>query len=180
MTTLKFNAEGTHIVCQSAEKLLEIFRVRSQEEIVAKLEKKERKKKQKAKLKGEAAKDEEEEGDDDGDDKVTPDLMLSTVATIRPAAKVRSFAFSPSDSDKSFKILVALHNNTIEVYTVEHTLKPVNVAETCSLDIPGHRSDVRTVAVSSDDQIFLSASNSTTLPPSLSFYFITFLVYWCL
>lgn len=146
---------------------MEIFRVRTQEEINNKLGRRERRKRQKTKQKGETEPAEDE--DEEEAAQVTPDILLTQVAVIRPPAKVRSVAYLPStDSERSFKVMAALHNNTIEVYSVDHAAKPADVSQTSSIELPGHRSDVRTVAVSSDDQIFLSASNST-------FFFFSFL-----
>jgi len=161
VTTVRFHQDGGYLICQSAEKLVEIFKVRGQAEIEARLEKRDKKKKKQQKKAREAGEGEDEDEDEDTPG-ITPDLILSAVAVIRPPAKVKSVAYLPTEAGtaKGFKILVALHNNTIEVYSVDHSTKPVNVSQTSTLDLPGHRSDVRTVAVSSDDQIFLSASNS--------------------
>jgi len=60
---------------------------------------------------------------------------------------------------------MALASNALEVYNVplpdksKDTLEPTRAF---SLDLPGHRTDVRTLAISSDDQILASASNGKT------------------
>lgn len=60
---------------------------------------------------------------------------------------------------------MALASNALEVYNVplsdksRDTLEPTRAF---SLDLPGHRTDVRTLAISSDDQILASASNGST------------------
>ena len=63
------------------------------------------------------------------------------------------------------QILVALSSNALEVYNVPLSAKSRDNLEPTrafSLDLPGHRTDVRTLAISSDDQILASASNVNT------------------
>ena len=61
------------------------------------------------------------------------------------------------------QILLALASNALEVYDIPPPQKSkVQIPEASriySLDIPGHRTDVRTLCLSSDDQLLASASN---------------------
>ena len=61
------------------------------------------------------------------------------------------------------QIFFALSNNAIEVYDVPKYTKskenPPESARLYSLDLPGHRTDVRTLSLSSDDTLLASASN---------------------
>lgn len=61
------------------------------------------------------------------------------------------------------QIFFALSNNALEVYNVPKYTKskenPLESARLYSLDLPGHRTDVRTLSLSSDDTILASASN---------------------
>ena len=64
--------------------------------------------------------------------------------------------------DIYLQLCVALACNTLEVYTIPHPTKsadPPEATRLYSVDIPGHRTDVRTLSLSSDDQILASASN---------------------
>lgn len=61
------------------------------------------------------------------------------------------------------KILAALSNNSLEVYKLpppasskSPLVEPIKLS---TLDLPGHRSDIRTLSVSSDDQLIASASH---------------------
>lgn len=57
---------------------------------------------------------------------------------------------------------MALANNALEVYNVPPPSKSKEDPEPSrmyTLDLPGHRTDVRTLCLSSDDQILASASN---------------------
>ena len=57
---------------------------------------------------------------------------------------------------------MALSNNAIEVYTIPAPAKSKEAPEATrlhSLDLHGHRTDIRTVALSADEQLLASASN---------------------
>jgi U3 small nucleolar RNA-associated protein 12 len=58
---------------------------------------------------------------------------------------------------------MALASNALEVYTVPPPSKskdaPLEATRVFSVDLPGHRTDVRTLCLSSDDQLLASASN---------------------
>ena len=58
------------------------------------------------------------------------------------------------------KIMAALSNNSIEIYTsgLQSTEQPT--VQNAVIDLHGHRSDIRTLALSSDDEMLLSGSNS--------------------
>lgn len=64
------------------------------------------------------------------------------------------------------QLCFALSNNAIEVYNIPtYTKSKENTPEATrlySLDLPGHRTDVRTLALSSDDNLLASASNGMT------------------
>lgn len=58
--------------------------------------------------------------------------------------------------------MTALSSNSLEVYTVPPPSKskdPLEAASTYTVELPGHRNDVRTLCLSSDDQLLASASN---------------------
>jgi len=61
------------------------------------------------------------------------------------------------------QLFFALSNNAIEVYNIPKYTKskenPPESARLYSLDLPGHRTDVRTLSLSSDDTLLASASN---------------------
>lgn len=60
------------------------------------------------------------------------------------------------------QLFVALTSNALEVYNVPQQSKPKDgpeVTRLFSVDLPGHRTDVRTLCLSSDDRILASASS---------------------
>lgn len=62
--------------------------------------------------------------------------------------------------------MLALSINSVEVYNIPAPTKskdePPEAIRIFSLDLPGHRTDVRTLCLSSDDQLLASASNGKT------------------
>lgn len=133
----------------------------------------------------------------DGLDRLVAGDELESAVVLRADHRVRSFDFSPTmgrvgSGKDSTGVLVALHNNSMEVWGLEgavggvsggsQALLPkdkkvakgkgggrddqgtgVGTEATCSrvsiLDMQGHRSDVRAVAVSSDGSMVASVSH---------------------
>ncbi|CAK5262742.1 unnamed protein product, partial [Mycena citricolor] len=85
----------------------------------------------------------------------------------RATGKIRSFAFGPVEagSKSSFQLFVALSSNALEVYNVPPPVKskeePPQATRQFSVDLPGHRTDVRSLCLSSDDRLLASASNGS-------------------
>ena len=59
------------------------------------------------------------------------------------------------------KVALLLQNNTVETYTLKATEKSPQANKTARLTLSGHRTDVRTLAFSSDNIAVLSASSET-------------------
>ncbi|CAG8625852.1 1091_t:CDS:10, partial [Cetraspora pellucida] len=163
--TLKFHPTANILGVQGPEKYLEIFRIYSYEEIKKKLVR--RKKRQKEKKQ----KVDDSNMDIDNDlMEVSASDMITPYRMVRAGAKIRSFDFSTkNDSAKSgsIEILVSLTNNTLELYTMGLPMKKkekfqetAEPSRLYSVDLPGHRSDIRTLALSSDDELLCSASKS--------------------
>jgi U3 small nucleolar RNA-associated protein 12 len=157
-------SETDFLVCQGAGKVVDVWRVRSEKEAEKRKRKREkRKEEKKKKKKGEESKEEVEEDDHaeytgpSDATKGTDELEL--VATIRSKHKLTSFSVSPKGNTKRkiMSISLATSNNMIELWDVKDDMEPEKVA---SIDGMGHRSDVRSIALSSDDSLCLSTSNS--------------------
>lgn len=58
---------------------------------------------------------------------------------------------------------MALASNSLEVFNIPQPVKsqdaPAEATRVYSLDLAGHRTDVRTLCLSSDDELLASASN---------------------
>ncbi|KAH9114418.1 hypothetical protein AeMF1_011499 [Aphanomyces euteiches] len=156
---VQYNAQGTLIGCQGAGKTLELFRVRSADEQKKKAQRRLKRAREKARKK-DGAVPEAPEDDQDNENPIADEV--EALCVVRCSAKIRSFAFSPDTArDGTTSLLISLHNNTVESYTiVPHAETPDGrYSKVHTLALPGHRSDVRAVSLSSDDQLILSVSS---------------------
>lgn len=66
-----------------------------------------------------------------------------------------------SCSAGELKVALLLQNNTVETYSLRSSDKTPTSSKTARLTLGGHRTDVRTLAFSSDSLAVLSASGDT-------------------
>ncbi|CAM0136951.1 beta transducin [Umbelopsis sp. WA50703] len=154
--TVQFHPSQEYIGVQAADKSVELYRVREHEEIRKKMQRRKRRQKEKGK---------EIEASDEiqVEDEFTPHVI------VRTPVKVRSFDFAPvTDVKKAGQIqfVASLINNTIDVYSAPLPVKKASNEEQPepvrlhSLDLQGHRGDIRALALSTDDELLASASNN--------------------
>ncbi|KAL7317236.1 beta transducin [Mucor circinelloides] len=154
IVTIQFHPSGKFVGVQANDKSVEVYKLRDHESIRKKIQR--RKKRAREKGKDEAEISNEIEAEDE----------FTSECLVRTPAKVRSFDFAPvADVEKAgeIQIVASLSNNTIEAYTVPITHEKKEEAEASrlySIDVPGHRSDIRTLALSSDDELLASASSN--------------------
>ncbi|ORX92914.1 Utp12-domain-containing protein [Basidiobolus meristosporus CBS 931.73] len=162
VVTIQIHPSGDLMACQCADKTIEIFRIRSQEELQKKLHRRMKRQKEKMKKAGKTEDEEPEVPKIQASDEVT------SYQTIRTAAKLRSIDFSPQfnlEKNKAVHILGSLTNNVLEMYSItlpskSKTETPTEPSTVYTVDLQGHRSDVRTLALSSDDELLCSASSN--------------------
>ncbi|KZW04132.1 WD-repeat-containing protein [Exidia glandulosa HHB12029] len=156
VSQILFHPSEAYLAVQSHDKSVEIFRIRTHDDI----QKKRARRKKRAKEKhqnGESAIAVDEE-----DGTVTPAEMFAPYLVVRASGKVRSFCFSPSNK---LQLFVALSSNALEVYNIPPPTKSKSdvpeATRSLSLDLPGHRTDIRTLCLSYNDQLLASASNGS-------------------
>lgn len=70
-----------------------------------------------------------------------------------------------ADTFYPMKIFMALASNALEVQSIPPPIKSKEsqpeAVRVFTVDLPGHRTDVRTLSLSSDDQLLASASNGS-------------------
>ncbi|CDP15296.1 unnamed protein product [Coffea canephora] len=160
VATLRFNKSGNLLACQVAGKTVEIFRVLDESESKRKAKRRIHRKKEKKALKGAV---EMENGDanvvaEDGSCPVVtvPDVF-KLLQTLRASKKISSISFSPISSKSSLATLaLSLNNNLLEIYSIESS----STTRTSTIELQGHRSDVRSVTLSSDNTLLMSTSHS--------------------
>ncbi|OQS00897.1 hypothetical protein ACHHYP_02153 [Achlya hypogyna] len=158
-----YNGNGTLLGCQGAGKTIEIWKIRSAEEQKKKHQRRLKRAREKARKKEDQATVVAEDAEDAEDaNPIANEVELLCI--IRCSAKVRSFAFSPDVAkDGTTSVLVSTHHNALETYAITPTAESMDArfAKVHSLALPGHRSDVRQVSISSDDQLVLSVSSAS-------------------
>lgn len=89
--SLQLHHSGEYFACQTASKITEIYRIRTEEEVKKKLKRRQKRQKEKLKTKG-------TEEADGGSESVDPQITdkISLHVTIKTPAKVRSFDWAPS------------------------------------------------------------------------------------
>ncbi len=109
--------------------------------------------------------DEEDDESIGGADKLELQDILEAQSPLRCSVKVRSCAFSPvaAKADGEERILVSLLSNCLEMYKVPAVKAQMSASEsvpakTMLLDMQGHRSDVRAVAIGTDGSTVASCS----------------------
>ena len=166
---------ATVLGCQSTDRSVELWRMLSDEEVAKKVKRREKRKREKErekKTKGKARVDADKEGGDEGEAEEGGDeeaLRFAYVRKVVCGAKLRSLAFPPLASVRklrepargSARILVTLQNNAVQVVDVPLRDREQDTRTPYSLELGGHRTDVRCVALSRDDTLLLSASNGT-------------------
>ncbi|CAJ2650069.1 unnamed protein product [Trifolium pratense] len=172
VATVQFNKSGNLLACHVAGKMVEIFLVLDDAE--AKRKAKRRVNRKKEKKHGKEATEGTENGDGNIENKgesstvtdgpietnkitVTVPDVFKLLHTIRASKKICSISFCPITPKNSLATLaLSLNNNLIEFYSIESA----ETKKTLAIDLQGHRSDVRSVTLSSDNSFLLSTSHN--------------------
>ncbi|XP_066562608.1 WD repeat-containing protein 3 [Amia ocellicauda] len=141
------------LACHGTDAILEVFSVLSQDEVQKCREKKLKKAKKKAKS---------QDGVVDEEPVVEMKLgdEIQRLTKVKASDKIRSldcFLFPSGE----LKVSLLLQNNTVECYSLRTTQKNPEGTKTARLTLSGHRTDVRTLAFSSDNIAILSGSAET-------------------
>lgn len=142
----------TYLMCQGAGKVVDVWRTRSAKE--AEKRKKKREKRKEEKKKNDATVEEATVNSIKAIDE------FELVETIRSKHKLVSFSVAPILKSKKtlLQVVLATSNNLLEIWDIKKkTSESVKVA---AIDGQGHRSDVRSLALSSDDALCVSTSNA--------------------
>ncbi|KAG0144824.1 hypothetical protein CROQUDRAFT_659511 [Cronartium quercuum f. sp. fusiforme G11] len=166
--SLRGGINGVVIAFQVGEREVEVWRIRTLEEV---------KKKRARRRKKEASKSQKVTSDvadaSASDDAITWLDRICPWIVVRGTGRICSFAFAPTASSALFRsgdkpseleILLALSNNSIEVFSIP---KPISSSKSASLQpcllhsiaLPGHRTGIRALSISFNDQLVASGGN---------------------
>lgn len=171
---ISFHPGLDYFAVHGSEKAVEIWRIRSVDEVKKSLARKRRRRREKLAASGEKAyflfHDDAEEKTDDLSSANISEVFVPHVI-IRTGGRVHSanWTASRAKSTKSMEMIVSTTNNQIEVYRVPtkggsskaKDEEMPDYTRTFSVDNSGHRSDIRSLALSSDDRMLASASNGS-------------------
>ncbi|KAJ4343338.1 beta transducin [Didymella glomerata] len=161
---ISFHPKSNYVAVHGAEKAVEIWRIRTEEEVKKSLVRKRKRRREKGKNETDGEPQEEEAEDKiDVADAEIGDVITSYV-TVRTAGKVRSVAWMKTRGSKKMQLLIGTNNNLIDVYDIptkskSKTDEVPDYTRTLSVELAGHRNDVRALALSSDDRMLASASS---------------------
>ena len=171
---ISFHLHGSYIAAHGSEKAVEIWRIRSENEVQKHLARKKKRRKEKAgAAAGHGSKGDDELNDGEKDIEALSSASITDViiphVIVRTTGKVRSISWAGRRSDKSLQLLAATTNNQLELYSVMTKQKEKlaksdeqpEYSRSFSVDMPGHRTDVRSLALSSDDRMLASACNGS-------------------
>lgn len=168
---VRYDSTGSVLVCQTAGKQLEVFRVRSEAEARKKSKRRKKRKLEKLRKKeGEGAEAEAggalQQGEEEHEEEEEAGMSLQAsdeacaLQLITLKHKIKGMALAPRPAIKKghlAQMAVSLANNMIEVLEIKEATQEFIQR----IDQGGHRSDVRSVALSPDDQLLLSCSSSS-------------------
>ncbi|KAF2001142.1 WD40 repeat-like protein [Amniculicola lignicola CBS 123094] len=160
-----FYTRSDYIAVHGSEKSVEIWRIRTEGEVQKSLARKRKRRREKAKNAAEEA-EEEAELAEEKENVAEADIseVIVPYVTVRTAGKVRSVSWMHVKGSKKLQILVGMNNNLIDVYEISRKSKTKSdeapeYNRTLSVELSGHRNDVRALALSSDDRMLASASS---------------------
>ncbi|XP_066031623.1 WD repeat-containing protein 3 [Chamaea fasciata] len=149
VVTLGTDRMGKFLACHGTGAVLEVFSVLSEEEIQKKLEKKMKKARKKAKQNSEEEPERSVE--------LSLQEEIQRVTNVKASSKIKSFDLILSPKGE-LKMVLLLQNNVIELYHLDLSAQVPQAVRVSRITIGGHRSDVRTLAFSSDNIAILSAA----------------------
>ena len=168
-TGVAFHPGGSYIAAHGTDRLVQIWRVRSEGEIQKKLTRKRKRRREKS---GELEEDPRLESSIIPTEDISSagiDDLLAPHVDIRTSGRVRSICWAHPGSRKAVQLLIAQSNNQLELFSAPVRAKDkaasmddvIEASCTSAIELPGHRTDIRALAVSSDDRMLASASQGT-------------------
>ncbi|KAK4142615.1 uncharacterized protein C8A04DRAFT_38147 [Dichotomopilus funicola] len=165
-----FHPRRDYFAVHGVEKSVEVWRIRNEAEIKKSLaRKKKRRREKQAKDKKGAADQEMDDAEDKPDDITEADIsdVIVQHVILRTTGKVRSVDWATNPGNKELQLLVGSTNNLLELYSVlgKDKLKSKgdvpDYNKALGIELPGHRTDIRSLSISSDDKMLASAANGS-------------------
>lgn len=162
---IRFHPRADYVGLHGSDKSVEVWRIRSQSEVQKSMARKKKRRKEKEARTEENGPEQDNDKPEDVSAAPVSEVFVQHVI-VRTGGKVRSFDWMTNKSS-GLNLLAATTNNQLEAYNVVPANKKNADSEdpdytrSLAVDIPGHRTDIRSIALSSDDRMLASASNGT-------------------
>ena len=167
---VKFHPKAGYVAAHGTEKSVEIWRIKSESEVQKSLARKRKRRREKAANQGKAdllPDGEEEEAPIDLANIDIAELVVPYVI-IRTEGRVSSMDWLSERPSQHLQCLAAT-NNQLEVYDIPVKQKekhsksdqPPEYERIYGVNMSGHRTDIRSISLSSDDRMLASASNGS-------------------
>ncbi len=167
-----FHPKGTYIAAHGSDKAVELWRIRTETEVQKTLARKRKRRREKALVGSDPESNKDLElvdGDKGADDIASAHItdVIVPYVIVRTIGRVRSLHWAGRKAGRNFELLAATTHNQLELYSVTTKRKdqitnadePPEYTRPFSVEMPGHRTDIRSLALSSDDRMLASASN---------------------
>lgn len=165
-----YHPQKDYFAVHGSEKSVDIWRIKSEAEVRKSLarKRKRQREKQKTNKNGHEDNDIANETNEDITQADISDLFVQYVI-VRTGGKARSVDWAIASSQKDLQLLVSTTNNQIEYYSVPSKDKTEqkkkrdipDYTRSLAVELPGHRADIRALAISSDDRMLASAANGS-------------------
>lgn len=178
---ISFHPRQSYFAVHGVEKSVEIWRVRSVAEVKKALARKRRRRREKQAA--DKAGDVEMADGQDDEGPAAEDVSKAEISDVfalhvivRTSGKVRSVDWASGSGHKELQLLVGTTNNLLELYNIstrkERASKKAakkggdeevaaSYSRALAVELPGHRADIRSVALSSDDKMLATASSGS-------------------
>ena len=170
---IRFHPTQDYFSVHGSEKAVEVWRIRSEDEVRKSLARKRKRRREKlAAIAGAAA--HKDAVDDDQVGEKAEDISSADISDVfvqyvivRTSGRVASTDWTTNRSSKHIELLISTTNNQLELYKLSTKERSKHAksdelpdyTRTSTVDQPGHRADIRALALSSDDRMLASASN---------------------
>lgn len=159
--TIKFHRDGRYFLVGNADRSIEIFRIRLDDEVKKSVARKMKRRREKGLDVAEG-----------GEYTISEDDVIEkyiSYTVIRTPAKVRSLDWAATNNNNTISLVASLTNNSIESFSISAPLNakvkksagPAEYNRQYSVELAGHRADIRALSISSDERMVASASNGS-------------------
>ena len=167
-----FHGRRSYIAAYGSNRVIEIWRIRTEGEVQKTLARKRKRRREKALA---SASQDGIDHEDKADSMKEADISSAHISdvivpyvVVRTEGKIRSVDWASRETAKDLRLLVATTNNQLELYKVTTQKEkiwtpdePPDYSRPYSVDVPGHRADVRSLSLSSDDRMLASVCNGS-------------------